>query len=209
MTRTGTLQAATVNRRHLVLANGTGYWRSDLIQSGPAADGWSPQAFLVEQGANSIILPHYHEQNEFQVVVEGGGKFGRNAVRPVTVHYAGRHTGYGPIESDGDGLWYFSLRARTDPGARFLPECRDQMERGPKRYLMGETIALQPDGIAAWISSSNDFPQRPGPARFYLVLSGELLWEGVPLPRLSVIFSDENFNPASTGAKVLCLQFPC
>ncbi len=32
MIRTGTLEQAQANRRHLRPANGTGYWRSDLIQ---------------------------------------------------------------------------------------------------------------------------------------------------------------------------------
>lgn len=207
MIRTGTLTQAQANRRHLVLGNGTGYWRSDFIRS-EGTGGWTPQAFLVEQDARTEILPHYHEENEFQVVVEGGGLFGRSAVRPVTVHYAGRHTGYGPIRSGENGLWYFSLRARTDPGARFLPEWRDRMEKGPKRHLMGETIERQPDGIAAWVSSNNDFPSQPGAARFYVVLDGAIAHAGQGLPRLSVIFADEAFGFTGAG-KVLCVQFPC
>lgn len=228
MLRSGTLEGAQANRRHLVLSNGTGYWRSDFIASmppgaiGAPAAGWTPQAFLVEQDADQAILPHYHEQNEFQVIVEGDGSFGRRAIRPVTVHYAGRHTGYGPIEAGPHGLWYFSLRAHSDPGARFLPEWRDRMERGPKRHLLAETtdgaeagpiIEPQPDGIAAWVLhaapgetlSPSALPQ--GAARYYLVLSGALAaW-----PRLSVIFSTEPFSAAAgvEGACVLCLQFPC
>lgn len=216
MIRTGTLEQARGNRRHLTLANGTGYWRSDLILSGAGGEGWTPQAFLVEQDPHSTILPHYHEQNEFQVVVAGGGRFGRNDVKPVTAHYAGRHTGYGPIESGGEGLWYFSLRAHTDPGARFLPEWRDRMDKAqPKRHLMGDVdaqkgvaIAPQADGIAAWISSRNDFPCNAKAARFYVVLSGEISLKGEQLPRLAVAFADEPFE--FTGeASVLCLQFPC
>lgn len=205
--RTGTLEQARGNRRHLTLANGTGYWRSDFIRSEGGGEGWTPQAFLVEQDPASTILPHYHEQNEFQVVVHGGGRFGRNEVRPVTAHYAGRHTGYGPIESGGDGLWYFSLRAHTDPGARFLPEWRERMEKGPKRHLLGETIPLQPDGIAAWLLDQPlDAPR--GAARFYVVLSGEISWQGEKLPRLAVAFADEAFQFEGDGS-VLCLQFPC
>jgi hypothetical protein len=213
--RTGTLESAQANRRHLRLANGTGYWRSDLIAD--SADGgdhrrqagpWMPQAFLVEQDPDSVILPHFHEENEFQVFIEGDGAIGRQALRPVAVHYAGRHTGYGPITSGSRGLWYFSLRAIADPGARFLPEARDRMEKGPKRHLFGETIEPQPDGIAAWISSRNDFPAKDEAARFYVVLAGEISHAGSTLPRLSVIFADEAF--AYQGdASVLCTQFPC
>jgi hypothetical protein len=228
MLRSGTLEGAQANRRHLVLPNGTGYWRSDLIATlppgatGSPAEGWSPQAFLVEQDAGQAILPHYHEQNEFQVIVEGDGSFGRHPVRPVTVHYAGRHTGYGPIEAGPKGLWYVSLRAHADPGARFLPEWRDRMEKGPKRALLadpvdgsvaGAVLEPQPDGIAAWVLHAAPGqalippPLPEGAGRYYIVLSGSLeAW-----PRLAVIFSDEPFNPAAGagGASVLGLQFPC
>lgn len=207
MIRTGTLEQARGNRRHLKLANGTGYWRSDFIRSDEGTQAWTPQAFLVEQDPDSTILPHYHEQNEFQVVVGGGGRFGRTEVKPVTAHYAGRHTGYGPIESGRDGLWYFSLRAHTDPGARFLPEWRDRMEKCPKRHLLGETIDEQPDGLAALLLREPK-PAPAGAARFYVVLSGEITWQGSALPRLAVVFADEAFE-FSGEASVLCLQFPC
>jgi hypothetical protein len=228
MLRAGTLQDARANRRHLVLPNGTGYWRSDYIVSRPPCttgapvEGWSPQAFLVEQDASQAILPHFHEQHEFQVIVEGDGSFGRHAVRPVTVHYAGRHTGYGPIQSGPAGLWYFSLRAHSDPGARFLPAWRDRMERGAKRQLLADPvdgsvakaiIEPQPDGIAAWVLHAASGtalvppPLPEGAARYYIVLSGALDgWS-----RLSVIFASEAFHAVAgaEGARVLCLQFPC
>jgi hypothetical protein len=214
--RTGTLESAQANRRHLVLANGTGYWRSDLIKADSIEAGWSPQAFLVEQDAGSTILPHYHERNEFQVVVEGGGSFGRHPVRPVTAHYAARHTGYGPIVSGKDGLWYFSLRANTDPGARFLPEARATMEKGPKRHILAEpvdgslaktVIEPQPDGVAAWVLKQ-PMPAPGDAARFYVVLAGEVSWRGEKLPRFSVVFATEPFNFEGSGS-LLCLQFPC
>jgi hypothetical protein len=208
MIRTGTLELARANRRHLHLANGTGYWRSDLIVAGDYSDGhWRPQAFLVEQDADSEILPHFHEENEFQVVVEGDGEFGRHPVRPVMVHYAGRHTGYGPIKSGGRGLWYFSLRAVSDSGARFLPEARKDMEKGSKRQLLGETIEPQPDGIAAWVLRQ-PMPAPDGAARFYVVLSGDIAWQGSRLPRLAVAFATEAFQFEGDGS-VLCVQFPC
>jgi hypothetical protein len=229
MIRSGILAGAQARRRHLVLANGTGYWRSDLIAPDAGAPGrhatdWEPQAFLVEQDAGQTILPHYHEQDEFQVIVEGGGRFGRHEVRPVTVHYAGRHTGYGPIEAGPEGLWYFSLRAHADPGARFLPEWRDRIGKGPKRHILAESFAgqaagtrtviePQPDGIAAWalgVAPGEKLlpPALPaGAARYYLVLAGQL----ADLPRMSVVFASEAFGAVAgpEGACVLCLQFPC
>ena len=233
MIRTGTLEQAQANRRHLRLANGTGYWRSDLIEPGPgtesAAQPWHPQAFLVEQDPDSEILPHYHEEDEFQVVVEGGGSFGRHPVQPITVHFAGSHTGYGPIRSGSRGLHYFSLRPRKDPGARFLPEWRDRMKKGPKRHILADPVSPggagtrtviepQPDGIAAWMIYAPPGARiepplpAPGAARYYLVVDGGVQWQGASLPALSTAFAaGESFQPlaGAEGASLLALQFPC
>ena len=233
MLQFGTLASAQENRRHLRLATGTGYWRSDLIKPGPESDtatqAWHPQAFLVEQDPDSEILPHYHEEDEFQVVVEGDGSFGRHPVRPVTVHFAGSHTGYGPIRSGSRGLHYFSLRPRKDPGARFLPEYRDRMRKGPKRHILADPVSAsgagtttviepQPDGIAAWLVCAAPGARieppapAPGAARYYLVTDGSIDWQGARLPRLSTAFAaGVSFQPLAGpgGASLLALQFPC
>src|SRR5260221_8622645 len=135
MIRTGTLEKARAERRPPVLPNGTGYWRNGLIVS-QAEDPVAPQAFLVEQDTGTLIEPHFHLQDEFQVMVGGSGSLGRHAVQPVSVHYAGAHTGYGPITAGSDGLDYFTLRARMDTGAQFLPVARDKMQRLPQRHLL-------------------------------------------------------------------------
>jgi len=46
MIRTATIDGEQANRRHLTLANGTGYWRSDLLISAET-DSPAPQAFLI------------------------------------------------------------------------------------------------------------------------------------------------------------------
>lgn len=237
MIRIGTLESAQANRRHLTLANGTGYWRSDFIAS-PSSQTWTPQAFLVEQDPGTVILPHFHQRDEFQVVVAGDGGFGRHGVRPVGVHYAGRHTGYGPITAGPQGLSYFSLRAVSDPGARFLPESRSEMQPLPKRHLLAEpvqaatsdalrsvrepavqAIVQEQDGIAAWIlrvpprgSLRPPEPAGLGP-RFYLATAGELHWEQAILPRMAVVFvsADESgfeLRAGEQGVEVLAVQFP-
>ena len=236
MIRTGTHDQAMANRKKHTLANGTGYFKSELIASGP--DGpVAPQSFLVEQDADSVILPHFHLQDEFQVVVRGGGRFGRHAVRPWSVHYAGAHTGYGPITSGPDGLWYFTLRPRMDSGAKFLPGAREEMKKGPKRQLLGEPIdvsedcsrqtaakieevfAPQPDGIGAWLlrippRGSMKGPAHPGGlGRFYVVASGRVKAAGATLARLATVFVTADEEPVeieaeSDGAEVLVLQFP-
>jgi hypothetical protein len=236
MIRTGTLEKARAERRHLVLPNGTGYWRNGLITS-PAQDAIAPQAFLVEQDPGTLIEPHFHLENEFQVMVAGSGSLGRRPVEPVSVHYAGAHTGYGPITAGSEGLGYFTLRTRMDSGAQFLPGARDRMLRMPKRHLHGavrpsEPSALsrldnpelqtvlepQPDGIAAWVArvppgAAMGSPMHPGGARFLLVIGGTLELGGEQLPRFATAFvsSDEHapmLRAGENGLELLVLQFP-
>lgn len=237
MIRTGTLEKARAERRHHILPNGTGYWRNGLIAS-PPQDAVAPQAFLVEQDSNTVIEPHFHLENEFQVMVAGSGSLGRHAVEPVSVHYAGAHTGYGPITAGSEGLSYFTLRARMDSGAQFLPGARDKMQRVPKRHLLGN--ALQPcaasdlaarresevitilepqaDGIAAWMlrlpgGGAAAAPVHPGGGRFLLVIGGALQLNGERLPRLATAFvsAEEPAPPlraGNEGLELLVLQFP-
>ena len=235
MIRTGTPEAAAANRRKLTLANGTGYFKSDFIMSGFDAP-LAPQSFLVEQDPDTVILPHFHVQDEFQVVVKGGGMFGRHAVRPLGVHYAGAHTGYGPITAGKEGLWYFTLRPRMDQGALFLPESRAQMQKGPKRQVLGaaltvgeqvarcgaplceEAIAPQPDGIAGWLlrippDETLAAPAHPGGlGRFYLIASGSARVSDTNFERWATVFVTSEEEPmeilaGGEGAEVLVLQF--
>ena len=136
----GTREQQQSRRRHDVLANGTGYYKGEYMLE-PPGDGPSPQSFLVEQDPDTTILTHYHQQNQFQVVVGGGGTLGRHAVAPLLVHYAGAFTGYGPIVSGAQGLQYLTFRANNDPGAQFLPEARERLVRGPKAHFSSPPIA--------------------------------------------------------------------
>ena len=238
MIRSATLNGEQANRRHLTLANGTGYWRSDLMLSS-GSDSPAPQAFLIEQDPNTVIPPHFHEQDQFQIVAEGSGTLGRHPVVPINVHYASRHTGYGPIVAGEHGLSYFTLRAVTTPYAHFLPESRAKMRDLPRRNLLGPSITLcgaaqrrassesavamliepQPDGVAAWLLRvpPNTAIASPGRdacgGRFYLVADGAMYAQGARLPRFSIAFvsADEQAFDSSAGeegAEVLILQFP-
>jgi hypothetical protein len=236
MIRTGTPGEAAANRRKLTLANGTGYFKSEFIAS-PFGEALAPQSFLVEQDPDSVILPHFHLQNEFQVVVKGSGEFGRHKVRPLSVHYAGAHTGYGPITAGPGGLWYFTLRPAMDQGALFLPEARDRMQKVPKRHLMGRPLAIgedcsrrsessceealppQADGIGGWLLRIPPEGALAAPAlanglgRFYVIVSGRARVTGALLGLLATVFVTPDEEPVEVragaeGAEVLVLQFP-
>jgi len=143
--------------------------RSALAVAEPdASDPCNPQCFLVEQEPGAIVHPHFHFVDQFQVAVDGDGTLGRQPVGPLTVHFAGAHTGYGPIVPGATGLKYFTARAQADgTGAQFLPAARSRMRPirrrnvhvGPlqpsepavlaaRREAVLETPHAEPDGLA-------------------------------------------------------------
>jgi hypothetical protein len=140
--------------RRVIESGGTGeeHWRTDFL--GKRSDGEvkdrEPQAFLVEMHANEVIVPHFHEVDQFQVFVSGAGSFGRNKVpaQPLAIHYADHHTGYGPIIAGPQGYSYFTLRARSDSGAVYLhkPGYREKLKPSRKRHgvAAGLTLSTEP-----------------------------------------------------------------
>lgn len=110
-----------------------------------------PQAFLVEQEAGATVAPHFHYVDQFQVIVSGDGILGRHPVSPLTVHFAGAHTGYGPIIPGSNGLSYFTFRASADEtGAQYLPEASARMEKGRRRNLVAKHLPVSsPAGLAS------------------------------------------------------------
>ena len=133
-----TLEEARTTRFDGVLFNGCEYFRSDFFGGRTFNDREQPQGFYVEQAPGSIVPPHFHEVDQFQVVVGGTTLFGGHGLGPLAVHYTNAYTGYGPIEAGESGVDYFTLRARHDSGARFLPGARPDQKRGPRRTLLAE-----------------------------------------------------------------------
>ncbi|VTU26747.1 hypothetical protein [Variovorax sp. RA8] len=136
----GSAALAGETRHHRVLENGFSFHRSEWMRSDPGP-GLSPTVFLVEQPPNVVLAPHFHTQNQFQVIKEGSGTLGKHALGPGCVHYAGAFTGYGPLVAGPAGLSYFTIRAVYETGANFLPAARDRLRRGPKRNAHGPVHA--------------------------------------------------------------------
>ena len=232
-----TYEEARATRTHYVLPNGTGFWKSEYIISDHLAAP-APHALLVEQDPEQVILPHFHEQNQFQVIVNGGGTLGRNAVAPITVHYAGAYTGYGPITSNKDGLWYFTLRPMMDNGAQFLHESRDKMKPWPKKHWhsapLGSASASDLAGLAApqvttvqedadgMLIQTIRIPgggthvapvPSVGGGQFFLVTAGQLVIAGKAYERWSCVWVAHTdaalkLGAAPGGAEVLLAQCP-
>jgi len=233
----GTASRAHETRHHRILDNGFSFHRSEWMDGGrdPAL---SPTIFLVEQPPHSVLHPHFHTQNQFQVFTEGHGTLGRQRVGPGSVHYAGAYTGYGPLVAGPEGLSYFTIRATNETGAHFLPADRDQLRAGPKRHAHGPwhepadratlralqcttrepLIARDPLGMEAFAmlvpaGSPVELPPASGSGQFQLVLAGECVAPQGRLGRWESRFLSCGEDTAgccagATGLHLLVLQMP-
>ena len=81
-----------------------------------------------------VSSAHFHVVDQFQIIVDGKGKFGRHEVSPYCVHFSRAHTPYGPLLPDEQAGWAFlTIRTRHDPGAQRYPEARDTLKRNHER----------------------------------------------------------------------------
>lgn len=225
---------ALPSRRALKVHNGTAYYRTDYLVSRPPTEAGHPACYLIEQAPDSVIPPHFHQANQFQVIVAGSGRLGRHEVRPLSVHYAGAYTPYGPICSGAEGLHYFTIRDGYDPGARFMPGARAELPPGRRRQIVGELspgaasparleeVALldpEADGLAAWsvrmpagaewTSPAAD----PGGRQIVLLVRGQAQCAERALKPFSCISlapqeAAPSIRAAAQGADLLMLRFP-
>lgn len=107
---------------------GSRYVMSDYFGSHTAV-GDGPQAYLVRQESPELRA-HFHEVDQFQVVLDGVGKLGRDDARRGTLHYTDGFTTYGPIVTDpAVGLSYLTLRKTPTTGLNYMPEEREKRAR--------------------------------------------------------------------------------
>jgi hypothetical protein len=214
-----------MKRQRQVHVNGRDYTLSEYVGAAPVRghyqegnevnDNGMPQGFLVHQPPGAITPAHFHEPNQFQVFVGGKGRIGAFAAVPLTVQYANGHTPYGPIVAGPEGIEYFTLRQRWDPGAKYLPASRDKLVKGNQRTRVkgdlpacndearkarkGVTIetifAQEADGLAGnlYRMGAGQTARMPDPAGtggiYFVVTEGSVMYGGRELPRLSTIFS--------------------
>ncbi len=195
----------------------------------PADDALHPMAFLVEKGPGAVARPHFHQADQFQVVVAGRGVLGDHEFSDGTVHYTDAYSAYGPIVAGKSGIWWFTLRNRWDSGARYMPAEREVLHAARDRHqhweliteampsaLLGELreateISCHPvleaeDGLAGWrylippCTAINGREPSAGGGQFWLVLAGGAAVDGGDLlPANSCIFVDAD-NAAFAGA---------
>lgn len=125
----------------------------------PVGDG--PQAFAVRTEAGGRPLrPHFHTVDQFQVVVEGGGRLGHHELRRGSVHYADALRTYGPLAAGPAGLTYLTLRCDADTGASYMPGSRDELARlraaSPDARRRNLTVDPAPAVAGRWLDRHAD-----------------------------------------------------
>ena len=224
-------EAAASRRR--ASSNGTEFWFTSYIgpnryrpaATPPPEPGTKmPMAFLVEQDPGTTVAPHFHQADQFQLIVGGGGTLGRHEVAPGTVHFVAAHSAYGPIRAGAAGLAYFTLRNGWDPGARYMPGARGELPRARHhREASGGAIAAAPDGLAAtpvalppggaMVGAAMTGPAPDDGESFWVVLDGSLILDGQRLGPRSCVFlaAGEPLPDAragEAGARVMAMRFP-
>jgi hypothetical protein len=181
--------------------------------------GTSPQGYTIRQAYENITHPHYHQTEQWQVIVEGAGKLGRDPVAPVALHFTDPYTAYGPIVPEQAGVTYFTLRARSDPGACMLADrgVKEAIRPSKRRFILKSpndlrigtaealrarhdsvldvVVELHSDGLAAWLlrvppGARAEWPVECGGAgRHLMVAAGSLICGGKSLPYASLAFA--------------------
>ena len=228
------LEDVTASREQLG-TTGSEIWRTWFLK--PAAGTRLPQAFLVEYAPGRVLRTHFHDVDEFQIVVSGSGTFGSHDVVPFTVHFARAHTPYGPIVAGPSGLAFLTLRAQRDSsGPQKLPEMREALEnvRGRRPFQVAgsarrndaiDSVVVQPlegfhgDGLAA---HSLELPERTrllvpkaansGP-QFIAVVAGSVTIDARALHAPAIVYLPPQSAPLHVQAlheasHVLVLSFP-
>jgi hypothetical protein len=209
----GTAAAAAGKRIEVPIENDRIAGKTDWLACGQDPE-LSPTVFLAELPPQSALGTHFHRENQFQLFVQGEGSIGPHPLGPITVHYAGAYTGYGPLVAGPQGVAYFTIRPVYDTGAHYMPGARDAMVRGPKRHLQSEPvapidaealrtlravecidlIALQPDAIAARLvrlppqATHVDLDPHGSGGQFIVVVGGSIAHGDRALGRLDMLF---------------------
>ncbi len=244
MIRSVSAETAAENK-FLITGPGPKAWIHSYINEGSKhADGsprkpgdMSPMIYLVDQEPNSAITMHFHQVDQYQIVVGGSGSMGRHPLGPITVHYTNAYTGYGPLMAGPAGLQYLTIRSRWDPGLRPLPESKSELPPAGSYKMRQRTTVPNPvkldtdlemlsapdlrqlmhEGDAhAWMldlpaRQTYDDPSDHRMDRVFIICSGSITGTAANgLMSCHFIPAEERLTLSSgdKGAEILILQFP-
>lgn len=208
--------------------------RVDYIGSPGIIDA-NPQAFLVDRlYPDARIDPHFHDIDQFQIVVDGSCRMGKKAADPVTFQYADAYTPYGPIVGGEEGFAFFTLRPIASGGFFAMPGNRHNMPGRAGRNIAGrfDTTRSHPEtgqvvrenlmtdqrdgamavGLRLGPNAEIRGPVSDGGGQYYLVCEGQVSRDEHELPRRSLVHVEAGepaplLRAGEDGADVLVLQF--
>lgn len=125
----------------------------------------APSAFHNRYTPDSTSAAHYHAVDQFQIIVEGKGDFGRHKVAPYCVHFSRAHTPYGPLHSDAkDGWAFITLRTKFDPGAQRFPAKLEALKQVPNRrpWQVTQKVSFAPPGAGVSVVDAEDIVDDQG-----------------------------------------------
>ena len=196
-----------------------------------------PVAFLVAQDPGHTLGIHFHQADQFQVVLPCDGKFGKAPIEQPIVHFAAACSPYGPLTSGAEVLKYYTLRNGYDPGACFLPATRpEQFRRGRKPRSAHEKVphranapitsleinAVMPKDDTGLFATYVRLPPgamlegadpKTGRGQYWLVLSGSCTANEKELDVEGLCFVKPDDAPLNVrggieGAALIAMQFP-
>ena len=198
----------------------------------------APTAALNRYEGAKVSNAHFHNVDQFQVIMEGSGDFGRHPVSPYCVHFSRAHTPYGPLHSSAETGWGFIvLRTRFDPGAQRFPWALDTLKEIPDRQPWQVTtrvsfpeatngVAVQDvpeirderglytQTIAMAPGARTMTPDRlGGDGQYVVVVKGSLVHDGVERAAPTVVFVARDEPPieleaGAQGLEAIIMNFP-
>ncbi len=196
-----------------------------------------PVAFQIEQDPGHVAGVHFHQADQFQLLLPCDGKFGQRTVDRPIIHFAAACSAYGPLTSGTKVLRYFTLRNGWEPGGLYLPKNRPETFRAGRKprsvqavvphgadhsaesFQKEPIIPLDATGLFATyfkLPAAVDLTtidQELGRGQYWLVLSGTCLIEGREVGAGSLWFVNPDEPPVTmrggaTGASLVAVQFP-
>ena len=198
----------------------------------------APSAFLAQYDPGDNSSTHFHEVDQFQILVKGKGRLGRHEVEPYYVHFSRAYTPYGPLQADEHTGWTFmTLRTQYDPGAQrlpgALPKLKQVVDRDPWQVTTMAKFPASSRGVAMadmpevrddqglFVKTVTMAPGACAPApapdsgdgQFVIVVKGSMMHEGSERRALTVIFVEPTerafqMNAGPEGLEALILNFP-
>jgi rubredoxin len=234
MARIAAYEDVKANRKQREVKGGYA-WRTEFLVP-PGGDKSEPQAFLAERCFNGGIRPHFHDVDQFQVVVSGSGAIGRHRLAIHSVHFARAYTPYGPIVPDEPGLGFLTLRPRHAAGQFIVPDRIEMLKNIPNRspwqitelpkFDASSDVSVQTfskirdeHGLAAFSLHLKPHARTsaPDPAtsngQYLIITQGSLVHLGNEHKAVTIVFvrPDEHAFQLAAGAQgleALVLNFP-